>query len=82
MIIGGDFNNVPAIRSSMFERLTAASFADALRKAEGARRTSARHRHPIDWIFTKNLRPQRGEVAAVDGASDHYPVLAELVHER
>lgn len=82
VIIGGDFNNVPAIRSSMFGRLTAASFADALHKADGARRTSARHRHPIDWIFTKNLRPERGEVAAVDGASDHYPVLAELVYER
>ncbi len=82
VIIGGDFNNVPAIRSSMFGRLTAASFADALRNADGARRTSMRHRHPIDWIFTKNLRAQRSEVAAVDGASDHYPVLAELVHER
>lgn len=80
VIIGGDFNNHPIIRSSVFGRLTAASFADALQEAEAARRTSVNHRHPIDWIFVKNLTPRGGGVTKVDGASDHYPVLASLVH--
>lgn len=82
VIIGGDFNNLPVIRSSLFGRLTAASFSDALRGADGRRRTSIRHSHPIDWIFTKNLTPRGGRVADIDGASDHYPVIAALAHER
>lgn len=82
VIVGGDFNNLPAIRSSLFGRLTAASFADALSGAEGRRRTAIRHSHPIDWIFTKNLTPREGRVADIDGASDHYPVLVALVHDR
>jgi endonuclease/exonuclease/phosphatase family metal-dependent hydrolase len=81
VIIGGDFNNLPVIRSSIFGRLTAASFADALTGAEG-RRTSTGHRQPIDWIFTKNLTPREGRVADVEGASDHYPVLVALAHDR
>lgn len=80
VIIGGDFNNVPVIRSSLFGRLTDASFADALSQAAGQHRTSIHHRHPIDWIFTKNLDPDGGGVAAVAGASDHYPVFVALAH--
>lgn len=82
VILGGDFNNLPVIRSSMFGRLTAASFADALGEAGGGRRTSIRHRHPIDWIFTKNLTPREGRVAEIEGASDHYPVLVALAHDK
>lgn len=82
VIIGGDLNNLPVIRSSMFGRLTVASFADALGGADALHRTSVRHRHPIDWIFTKNLEPSGGGVADVDGASDHYPVFVELAHGR
>lgn len=80
VIIGGDLNNLPVIRSSMFGRLTVASFADALGGADAVRRTSVRHRHPIDWIFAKNLEPSGGGVADVDGASDHYPVFVALAH--
>lgn len=80
VIIGGDLNNLPVIRSSMFGRLTVASFADALGGPDAVRRTSARHRHPIDWIFTKNLSPSGGGVADVGGASDHYPVFVALAH--
>lgn len=79
VIVAGDFNNVPAIRSSMFGRLTAAAFADAL-TGEARSRTSLHHAHPIDWIFVKNLEAQSGQVAAVDRVSDHYPVLATLAH--
>lgn len=77
-IVAGDFNNVPAIRSSMFGRLTAAAFADALVGHEAGSRTSIRHRHPIDWIFVRNLQVRSGQVAEADRASDHYPVLAML----
>lgn len=67
----------------MFGRLTAASFADALGELGGGlRRTSTRHRHPIDWIFAKNLVPREGWVADVQGASDHRPVLAELMQDK
>ncbi|MBI1872774.1 MAG: endonuclease/exonuclease/phosphatase family protein [Acidobacteria bacterium] len=82
VILGGDLNNRPQIRSSIFGRLTAASFADALAGASDGRRTSIRHKHPIDWIFTKNLTPREGWVAKIEGASDHYPVLVTLAHDR
>lgn len=84
VIVAGDFNNVPAIRSSMFGRLTAAAFANALTGEQAGSRTSIRHRHPIDWIFVKNLQARSGQVAEVeqvdpvDQISDHYPVLASL----
>lgn len=82
VLIAGDFNNVPAIRSSMFSRLAAAAFEDALRQDGGPQRTTARHRHPIDWVFIKNLLPKEGCVADIGGASDHYPLLATVVAER
>lgn len=78
VIVAGDFNNVPAIRSSMFGRLTAAAFTDALIGNEAGSRTSVGHMHPIDWIFVKNLQPRSGQVAQADHGSDHYPVLATL----
>jgi endonuclease/exonuclease/phosphatase family metal-dependent hydrolase len=78
-IIGGDFNNVPRDRSTMFRRLTAASFVDVLGSADG-RRTSIRHRHPIDWIFGKNVVAAGGSVPDVARASDHFPLVANLSH--
>lgn len=80
VVIAGDFNNVPAIRSSMFGRLTAAAFVHTLIEDQ-VRRTSIHHEHPIDWIFVKNLQSQSGQIAKVDHASDHYPVLVTLVPE-
>lgn len=83
VLIGGDFNNHrPMIRSSMFGRLATASFADALGDADG-RRTSVRHSHPIDWLFTKNLTSREGQVADMNRhASDHYPLFVTLVHNQ
>jgi endonuclease/exonuclease/phosphatase family metal-dependent hydrolase len=78
VIVAGDFNNVPAIRSSMFGRLTAAAFAPALTGEEAGSPTSIRHRHPIDWIFVKDLLARSGQVAKVERASDHYPVHVTL----
>jgi endonuclease/exonuclease/phosphatase family metal-dependent hydrolase len=78
-IIAGDFNNDPAARSTMFGGVAAAAFVDALRPAEG-RRTSVNRPHAIDWIFVKNLVSKGGEVVRVDGASDHYPLIATLAY--
>lgn len=81
VIIAGDFNNVPVIRSAMFGPLAAAAFADALRGDSGHRLTSIHHAHPIDWIFVRNLQPQTSRVTQVAHISDHYPVLATLAVE-
>ncbi len=78
VIIAGDFNNAGVIRSSMFGPLGVAAFADALTGDHVRRRTSIRHTHPIDWIFVRNLQPLGGQVAEVDDASDHYPLVATL----
>lgn len=81
VIIAGDFNNAPVMRSAIFSRLSASEFSDALRDDGGPRRTSVHHHHPIDWIFVKHLRPGRGYVADRHAASDHHPVLAVLALE-
>lgn len=78
VIIAGDFNNPPAIRSMMFERLKEAMFVDALVTDE-RRRTTINREHAIDWIFLKNLVSLGGEVMPLNGISDHYPVVATLV---
>lgn len=78
VIVAGDFNNLPAIRSSLLGRLTAAEFTDGL-GADNGRRTSIRHSHPIDWIFLKNLKRRDGRVADSGAASDHFPVVAVFV---
>jgi endonuclease/exonuclease/phosphatase family metal-dependent hydrolase len=77
-LVGGDFNNAAAFRSAMFRSLASAGFADAL-GSEGPRRTSIRHRHPIDWLFLKGITPKAGRVVPVDGASDHYPLIADVI---
>jgi endonuclease/exonuclease/phosphatase family metal-dependent hydrolase len=79
VIIGGDFNNGPVLRSSMFGSLSAAAFEDALGSAEHRGPTADGQRHPIDWIFVKKVTSLRGRiVSAVSSASDHFPVLAAL----
>lgn len=78
VVIAGDFNTGPAARSSMVGALGAAAFADALSE-NGARRTSVRRNHQLDWIFVKNLPSGGGHIFNTGQASDHYPVLARLV---
>lgn len=78
VIIGGDFNNGPILRSAMFGSLNSASFADALGELGQRGPTSFGERHPIDWIFVKNITPIRGRVVDVMNASDHFPVMAAL----
>jgi endonuclease/exonuclease/phosphatase family metal-dependent hydrolase len=78
VIIGGDFNNGPVLRSSMFGYMSDAAFADALGSAEQRGPTSRGSSHPIDWIFVKNLTPVHGFVIDAKAASDHSPVLAAL----
>jgi endonuclease/exonuclease/phosphatase family metal-dependent hydrolase len=78
VVIGGDFNNGPILRSSLLGSVTAASFADALGEARHRGPTSAGQRHPIDWIFVRNLLPIRGRIVDAGAASDHFPLLAVL----
>jgi endonuclease/exonuclease/phosphatase family metal-dependent hydrolase len=80
VVIGGDFNNGPILRSAMFGYLVDAAFADALGDVDGRGPTAFGQEHPIDWIFVKNVRPIGGRVVGIEGppASDHFPVAAVL----
>jgi endonuclease/exonuclease/phosphatase family metal-dependent hydrolase len=80
VLIGGDFNNGPILRSAMFGYLSAAAFADALGEPRGRGPTSFGQQHPIDWLFVKNMQAISGRVVGMKGppASDHYPVAAVL----
>ena len=78
VVIGGDFNNGPVLRASMFGRLTAAAFADALGRADRRGPTSRGQLHPIDWIFVKNASPTRGRIVEAHAASDHFPLFVAL----
>lgn len=80
VLIAGDFNNGPIVRSAIFGHLRAAAFADALGDLNDRGPTSFGKRHPIDWIFVKNVRPIGGRVVGINGppASDHFPVAAVL----
>ena len=78
VLIGGDFNNGELHHSPMLSSLGAADFADALGEHKGRVSTSNGTRHPIDWIFVRNLLPLRGRVVNERSASDHAPVLAEF----
>jgi endonuclease/exonuclease/phosphatase family metal-dependent hydrolase len=76
IIIAGDFNNQPAVRSLMLRSLARASFIDALGDPAGRGPTSLGQAHPIDWIFVKHLDAARGHVVDAQAASDHSPVMA------
>jgi endonuclease/exonuclease/phosphatase family metal-dependent hydrolase len=78
VVIGGDFNNGPVLRASIFGRLTAAAFADALGKADRRGPTWRGQLHPIDWIFVENASSTRGRIVRADAASDHFPLFVAL----
>jgi endonuclease/exonuclease/phosphatase family metal-dependent hydrolase len=78
IIIAGDFNNQPALRSLMLRSLVRASFIDALGDPAGRGPTSLGQAHPIDWIFVKHMDAARGMVVDAQAASDHSPVMAAL----
>lgn len=78
VIIAGDFNNQPALRSLTLRSLAHASFIDALGDPAGRGPTSLGQAHPIDWIFVKRMDAGRGEVIDAQAASDHSPVMAAL----
>jgi endonuclease/exonuclease/phosphatase family metal-dependent hydrolase len=78
VLVGGDFNNGPILRSAMFGYFTTAAFEDALGSPEHRIATSRGQLHPIDWIFVKNVTPIRGRVIDAQSASDHSPVFASL----
>jgi endonuclease/exonuclease/phosphatase family metal-dependent hydrolase len=78
VVFAGDFNTASASESPVFRGLTAEGFVDALGAIEAPRRTSVNHAHPLDWIFVRNLTPQRGRVVEVEKASDHFPLVAAL----
>jgi endonuclease/exonuclease/phosphatase family metal-dependent hydrolase len=78
VIIAGDFNNRPAVRSLTLRSLARASFIDALGDPAGRGPTSLGQSHPIDWIFVKHMDAARGHVVDAQAASDHSPVMAAL----
>jgi endonuclease/exonuclease/phosphatase (EEP) superfamily protein YafD len=78
VVIGGDFNNGPVRRAPMFGHLNAAQFTDALGEPGDRVPTSLGQRHPIDWLFVKNLTAVNGRVVSAVAASDHFPVIAAL----
>jgi endonuclease/exonuclease/phosphatase family metal-dependent hydrolase len=83
VVLAGDFNTGMAPdKSPVISRLTAEGFVDALGTEAAQRRTSIRHRQPLDWIFVRNTAPQRGRVVEVPSASDHFPLEAAVAIER
>lgn len=78
IVIAGDFNNDVAFQSFFFSGLVQAGFGDALGPID-VRQTSINHRHPLDWIFVKGALSSGGRVERLDGASDHYPLVVNLV---
>jgi len=81
VLIAGDFNNHVALQSFMFAGLTAAGFHNALGPGWYGR-TQANHRHPIDWIFVKGAAQASGRIERIEGASDHYPLVATIAPRR
>jgi len=78
VIIGGDFNNGPLLRSTMLRSLSVADFTDALGVRDTRGPTAFGQQHPIDWIFLKNARGVRGHIVDTKSASDHFPVFAAV----
>jgi endonuclease/exonuclease/phosphatase family metal-dependent hydrolase len=78
VLIAGDFNNGPLIRSRSLMSIAAARFDDALGDAGRRGPTSLGQLHPIDWIFVKNVAPLSGRIVDSTRASDHFPVMASL----
>lgn len=78
VVIAGDLNTGPDADSPVVMGLVREGFADALGSLDAPRRTSARHAHPLDWIFVRNLTSTSGGVIDVPRASDHFPLRAAL----
>jgi endonuclease/exonuclease/phosphatase family metal-dependent hydrolase len=76
VILAGDLNTGPALRSPVVQSIVSEGFADALGHASESRKTAVRHRHPLDWIFVKHLESRAGLVSHHGDASDHYPLQA------
>jgi endonuclease/exonuclease/phosphatase family metal-dependent hydrolase len=76
VILAGDLNTGPAVRSPVVQSIVSEGFADALGHASDSRKTALRHRHPLDWIFVKHLESREGVVSHHGDASDHYPLQA------
>jgi endonuclease/exonuclease/phosphatase family metal-dependent hydrolase len=78
VIVAGDFNNRGGAASAMFASLSAAGFANAMTREAIDQRVA---RRPIDWIFAKGA-PGSAEVMRAADASDHDPVIAQLLVQR
>lgn len=78
VLIAGDLNNGPIVRSRALRSFAAAQFDDALGDSTKRGPTSLGQRHPIDWIFIKNIGALSGRIVDAPDASDHYPVVAAL----
>jgi endonuclease/exonuclease/phosphatase family metal-dependent hydrolase len=82
VVFAGDFNTGSVSeKSPIVHRLTEEGFVDALGADETPRRTSIHHPQPLDWIFVRNMAPQRGRVVDVPKASDHFPLEASVLVE-
>lgn len=78
VILAGDLNTGPPLRSPVVQSIISEGFTDALGHASQSRRTSVRHPHPLDWIFVKHLESRAGVVSHHGQASDHYPLRATI----
>lgn len=78
VILAGDLNTGPAVRSPVVQSIVSEGFADALGHASDSRKTAVRHRHPLDWIFVKHLESREGAVSHHGEASDHYPLRVTI----
>jgi endonuclease/exonuclease/phosphatase family metal-dependent hydrolase len=63
VILAGDLNTGPALRSPVVQSILSHGFADALGHANDSRKTAVRHPHPLDWIFVKHLTFRGGGVS-------------------
>ena len=78
VVLAGDLNTGPPLRSPVVQSIVGEGFADALGHASASRQTSVRHPHPLDWIFVKHLEFRDGLVSHHGNASDHYPLQATI----
>jgi endonuclease/exonuclease/phosphatase family metal-dependent hydrolase len=82
LILAGDLNTGPPLRSPVVQSIVREGLKDALGHASESRQTSVRHSHPLDWLFVKHLHSRGGAVVHHGRASDHYPLRATLTIER
>lgn len=78
VVIAGDLNTASGTTSPVVQGLLDEGFIDALGPLDQPRRTSVNHRHPLDWIFVRNVVRTSGQVIAGSKASDHFPLRAAL----